>query len=137
MLGKDVVGIVDIGDLGGNVAAAERFLAVLAAPKRRRLLLLGDGHFRPFPRETAAGRAEFPRRAEPSRRRHALAILFIALVGWTAIVAINLLSDLRARRHRNDIEDNLTAREFPLEPGGSALAASAPDRLRQPRDIHE
>jgi small-conductance mechanosensitive channel len=44
--------------------------------------------------------------------RHALAILFIALVGWTAIASINLLSDLRARRFRIDVEDNLTARKF-------------------------
>ncbi|MGF1628700.1 MAG: mechanosensitive ion channel family protein [Kiloniellaceae bacterium] len=44
--------------------------------------------------------------------RHALAILFISLVGWTAIASINLLSDLRARRFRIDVEDNLTARKL-------------------------
>ena len=44
--------------------------------------------------------------------RHGLSILVIALIGWTVIVVINLLSDLRARRYRGDLEDNLTARKF-------------------------
>ncbi|MGD1877021.1 MAG: mechanosensitive ion channel family protein [Kiloniellaceae bacterium] len=44
--------------------------------------------------------------------RHGLSIMLIALIGWTVIVIINLLSDLRARRYRVDLEDNLTARKF-------------------------
>jgi small-conductance mechanosensitive channel len=44
--------------------------------------------------------------------RHGLSVLFIALLGWTVIVVINLLSDLRARRYRIDVEDNLHARKF-------------------------
>ena len=43
--------------------------------------------------------------------RHALSILFILLVGWTATVSINLLSDVQARRYRIDVEDNLQARK--------------------------
>ncbi|WP_340117481.1 mechanosensitive ion channel family protein [Pelagibius sp. 7325] len=44
--------------------------------------------------------------------RHGLSILLIALVGWTVIAIITLMSDLRARRYRIDVEDNLTARKF-------------------------
>ncbi|GAB4360682.1 MAG: mechanosensitive ion channel [Kiloniellaceae bacterium] len=44
--------------------------------------------------------------------RHGLSILLIALVGWTVIAVINLMSDLNARRYRIDVEDNLTARKF-------------------------
>ncbi|MEQ9607646.1 MAG: mechanosensitive ion channel family protein [Kiloniellaceae bacterium] len=44
--------------------------------------------------------------------RHGLSILLIALVGWTVIAIITLVSDLRARRYRIDVEDNLTARKF-------------------------
>ncbi len=44
--------------------------------------------------------------------RHGLSILFIALLGWTVIAVINLLSDLRAKRYRIDVEDNLHARKF-------------------------
>ena len=43
--------------------------------------------------------------------RHALSILFILLVGWTIVTAINLWSDLKARRYRIDVEDNLLARK--------------------------
>jgi small-conductance mechanosensitive channel len=44
--------------------------------------------------------------------RHALSILFICLIGWIAITSVNLLSDLRAKRYRIDVEDNLHARKF-------------------------
>jgi small-conductance mechanosensitive channel len=44
--------------------------------------------------------------------RHLAQIVFITLVGWTAIVLVNHFTDRAVRRHSFDAEDNLMARKF-------------------------
>lgn len=44
--------------------------------------------------------------------RHGLTVLLIILIGWTIILAINVSSDLAARRYRIDVDDNLQARKY-------------------------
>ena len=43
---------------------------------------------------------------------HIFLILLIILIGWTLILLTNHFADRAVRRHRLDVEDNLTARKF-------------------------
>ena len=48
---------------------------------------------------------------------HLFLILLIILVGWTLILLTNHFSERAVRRHRLDVEDNLSARKFVTQAG--------------------
>jgi small-conductance mechanosensitive channel len=48
---------------------------------------------------------------ETAFAQHGFAIAFIVLLGWSALVAVDIGSALFIRRHRIDVADNLTARK--------------------------
>jgi hypothetical protein len=50
-------------------------------------------------------------REQTSLAQHAFAIAFIILVGWTALIAVDLAAALFVRRNRIDVADNLVARK--------------------------
>lgn len=43
--------------------------------------------------------------------QHVFAIVFIAMLGWMALIAVDVAAALILRRHRVDVADNLTARK--------------------------
>jgi hypothetical protein len=60
------------------------------------------------------------------------------MIAWLQETHLEALPRLRAEvGGDSEPERREAAGARRLEPGESALAASAPDRLRQPRDIHE